>query len=409
MAGSRNPPRKKDLDAGPSPKPAKVKELSKGEELHGKLAHSKEYDKLMRSVLENDKDTVDQGLLLADSINHGLRSFTPDSLFEQLVKDYRQAERLYGERLIRVLSGYEPGYVERNVRVPEFRRELKDRLEQGVSNLESRGLIDKEGSLTELGLTLASVTMVADELERMNRKGVLGERASTARSSAGEKAGYKPFRGERYADVALKATIKKALRRGHRSLSKDDLVAYEREDKQRASIIYAIDASGSMKGDKLAAAKRAGIALSFKATRKRDKVGIIVFGREVQREQAPCTDFLALVRTVVEARASTRTDIAATIDRAVQLFGNAREVKHLVLLTDGVQTVGEDPESRVLEAASRAAQSRVTISVVGLSLDGRGESLSRRVVEVGRGTLYLVKDYAGLDALLIEDYYAARR
>mgnify|MGYP006297327159 FL=1 len=170
-----------------------------------------------------------------------------------------------------------------------------------------------------------------------------------------------------------------------------------------------MDASGSMKGEKLAAAKRAGIALAFKATRKRDTVGLVVFGREVEASLAPTDDFLSLAKLITRARASRETDLAATIRHSSRLLENARGVKHLLLLTDGLQTVGEDPSGVVLKAAGEAAQAGITISVVGLSLDEEGERLCRQVVDIGGGSLYLLKDYEELDVLLLEDYYRATR
>ena len=39
------------------------------EELEGQLAKQDEEDKLMNSVLENDKETIDDGLLINESLN----------------------------------------------------------------------------------------------------------------------------------------------------------------------------------------------------------------------------------------------------------------------------------------------------------------------------------------------------
>ena len=103
----------------------KLKEFSKAEELSGKLAFQQLEDKLMHSVLENDKKIIDSGKLISDVINQGMSSFTPDLMFEQLVKNYTLAKQIYGESIIRLVSGYEPDYVKKNIGIPEFQRELK--------------------------------------------------------------------------------------------------------------------------------------------------------------------------------------------------------------------------------------------------------------------------------------------
>ena len=91
----------------------------------------KEEDGLMHSVLDNDKKKVDDGKIIADAINQGKSAFTPDMMFEDIVRNYSQAKNIHGEKLIRQLSGYSDAYIDRNVRIPEFRRELKRKLEQG--------------------------------------------------------------------------------------------------------------------------------------------------------------------------------------------------------------------------------------------------------------------------------------
>lgn len=410
VAGSTSPSYDEGLDDAPDQESSRIGDVGEAEEADGSLAHSEELDKLMRSVLENDKDFIPEGMMLSEGVNHGLRSFSPDMLADQLVNQYRQAKELYGERFIRELTGYDPSYVEKNVRIPEFQRELRDRVQQSIKSLKDEGLLDGDESLTEEGFTVAALALTADELDKLDRQGALGERDSRARADEGEASSYAPFRQHhRFRDLALKASIKKSLRRGHESLSRDDFVALDRESRQRASIVYAVDASGSMKGDKLAAAKRAGIALSFKATRKRDRVGLVVFGREVEASLQPTGDFLSLARLITRAQASKETDLAATLRHSAGLLEHEQGVKHVLLLTDGLQTVGQDPTERVLEAASEAAQQGITVSVVGLSLDEEGEALSKRVVEVGGGSLYLLKNYEDLDVLLLEDYYHAAR
>ena len=79
------------------------------------------------------KETIDDGKLIEDAINQGMGAFTPDMMFEHIVKDYKMAEKLYGESIIRRLTGYNAEYVERNCRIPEFQRELKERIQEKIA------------------------------------------------------------------------------------------------------------------------------------------------------------------------------------------------------------------------------------------------------------------------------------
>ena len=115
-----------------------LKELGKAEELTGKLAFQQLEDKFMHSVLENDKKIIDSGKLISDAINQGMSSFTPDLMFEQLVKNYAMAKQIYGESIIRLISGYEPEYIKKNIGIPEFQKELKEKIQERLSSLRKK-------------------------------------------------------------------------------------------------------------------------------------------------------------------------------------------------------------------------------------------------------------------------------
>ncbi len=377
------------------------------EELTGKLASNPDEQRLMRSVLENDAQAVEDGKVIAEAINQSVGSFTPDLMFQNLVQNYRNAEKLYGETLVRALTEYSPDYIRKNVNIPEFRDALLQRMEESIEGLKERGLVDQQGFVTERGMKLATLVMYAEELDALVSKG-LGRRETKERDLYGEKEEAVPFsRGRfRFRDLALKQSVKTAIRRGHARVRPEDLKAHRREHKGRIQMVYAMDASGSMRGEKIRMAKRAGIALAFKAVEERNEVGLVVFTAKVEKAIAPTRDFPELLKALVDVRASMETDLAATILEAAGLFARGQGTKHLLILTDAVPTKGKDPRQATLEAASAARDLGVTISVVGISLDAEGERLAREVVELGEGRLYRVRDLEELDAVLLEDYDA---
>jgi Mg-chelatase subunit ChlD len=184
-----------------------------------------------------------------------------------------------------------------------------------------------------------------------------------------------------------------------------DLQAKTRQAKGKISVIYAIDASGSMKGEKLKICKKAGIALAFKAIQDHNKVGLIVFGPDVKEVVPPTDDFLFLLKKLAAIRAGNETDIANTIRKAIELFPK-QDTKHLVLLTDALPTKGDNPVAQTLAAVGVAANERITISVIGINLDKEGESLGKKISEQSEGRLYLVKNLSDTDTLVLQDYYS---
>lgn len=384
-----------------------VKEFSKAEELSGGLEKQNEEDKLMHSVLQADKDAIDDGKIISDSINQGLNSFTPDLMFDKIVSNYSLAKQLFGESIIRAIAGYDPRYIERNIKIPEFQRELKEKIKENIEKLKEKKLVDDEGAISDKGIELASLVLYTEELDNLMPKGILGEKIHKKQFIYGDAEDVESYkRGARYRDLAIKKTVKTAIRRSHDSIDEKDLKIFGRKARGSVYIIYGLDSSGSMKGKKIEIAKKAGIALAYKAINEKDKVGLIAFGTELKAVVAPTADFLMLIKEITKVRASMETNITATIKKAVELFSVKNATKHLILLTDALPTVGKNPEEEVLEAVSLARSNNITISIIGIGLDNKGKELAGRIAEIGEGRVYVVKDLEKLDKIILEEYYS---
>ena len=384
-----------------------IHEKEKIEELTGKLS-SQEERKLMRSVLENDKEMIEKGKLISDSINQGLSSFTPDIMYQQLVKNYSMAEHIFGPSLLKLATGYNPDYIKKNINIPEFQKELRFRIQKNIERLKEDGLLGKGNEITDKGIELASLVMYFEELDKLVPKGILGEKTHKKASIYGAKEDTRIYKkSDRYKDIAIKKSAKLAIRRGHKKLEEKDLKVYERQSRGQSYIVYALDASGSMKGAKIDACKRAGIALAYKAIDEKDKVGLIVFGSEIKTIVEPTSDFSYLLKNIAAAKASMETDIVATLRKAIELFPSEGITKHLMLITDALPTVGEEPEKDTLKEVSIARNKGITISLIGINLNEKGKKLAEKIVELGQGKLYVVKDIENIDKVVLEDYYTS--
>jgi len=384
----------------------KIKKTSPIDELKGKLSFSELDNKLMHSVLENDRKKIDEAKIISESINQGFGSFTPELIMEKLVKNYSLAKNIYGEKIIRLLSGYDPSYVKRNINIPEFRKKLLEEMEKKVDGLREDGLLEEDNSVSEKGLELASLVLYIEELDNITPKSILGEKKHKKGFVYGDKEDIRMFRhSDRYRNIAIKSSLKLAIRRGHKKLERADLKVFERKALGKISIIYAIDASSSMRGEKIELTKKAGIALSFKAIEEKNKVGLIVFGSDIRTEIRPTDNLTILVKTITGIRALRQTNISAGIKKVSEMF-EGKDGKHLILLTDALPTVGKKPEQETLEAASLAASNSITISLIGINLDEQGKELAKKIVSIGNGRFYVVKDLKELDRIVLEDYYS---
>ncbi len=385
----------------------KAEEGSTIEELSGKLASDPEEKRLMKSVLENDEDVIDDGKLITAAINTGLSSFTPDMMFDKLVTNYQLAKKIYGESFLQEVAGYSESEIERNKHIGEFRQELRKRLKDRFQRLEEEGLIDKEGTITERAFKLSKIILYTEELDKLAARGLLGERENKKSYSHGLKDDVKPFRNDRYRDIDVRKTLKLAVRRGHASIEREDLVASERKARGKRSIIYGLDASGSMKGQKLVQCKKAGIALAYKAIEESDKVGLIVFGKEIRKKVAPTSDFHELLSEITAVTAKEKTNLSETVKEAIGMFPREESTKHLILLTDAMPTSGEMPETETLESVAIAVEKGITISIIWIDLKREGLEMAKKIVEVGKGRLFAAKNLEEIDQIVLEDYYSS--
>ncbi len=385
-----------------------VKDISKGESAEGKLHKQYVEDKLMNSVLEADKTTIEHAELIHEATNRSIGAFTPSLLFTQMVKNFSIAKQLLGEKLIKLLTGYDPNYIEKNLKIPEFRKELQQKLQENIETLKDDDLLDSEGMITSKGAELGAMILVK-ELDKFVTKDKIGEKVNKKTSHYGEKAEARAYRkGDRYKDLNIKKTVHKAIRRGHKSLMAADLVTSQREGRGKVSLIFALDASASMKGKKLETSKKAGIALAYNAIQDKDDVGLVVFGSEIKSAVPPTQDFSAVLNAISNIKASRQTDFAAMIAKSVELFPPTGETKHLIILTDALPTVGKEPELETLRAVSSAKSAGITVSLIGVQLDKAGMSLAKEITKIGEGRFSLVKDLGAVGAIVLEDYYAVR-
>jgi Mg-chelatase subunit ChlD len=382
-----------------------LEEVEEAEEISGKINFGSE---LMHSVLENDRDKIEKGRILEEAMNQGIGIFTPDTMFENLVRDYKLAKQIYGDSLLELLTGYDPKYIEKNIKIPEFQKELRKKIDEKIDELRDDEFIDKNNSITEKGIEMSSLVLYMEEVDKLIGKGLAGEKLQKKSDMHGIKQDVKNYRrGDRYKDMSVHKSVKTAVRRQHKSLILEDLKTFERQAKGRIEIVYALDASSSMKGLKIRNAKKAGIALSFKAIEEKDKVGLIIFGTEVQATVLPTHEFGLLLKEITKIRARGQTNLAETIKRAVEFFSDDKNItRHLVILTDALPTVGEKPEKETLDAVGFANSSGITVSIVGINIDEKGAKLAKQIAELGQGRFYTVKDVEELDRILLLDYYS---
>lgn len=358
----------------------------------------------MHTILNVDQKNIDNAKVLADAINNNVTSFTPDFSFEQLVKDYKTAKNIYGETMIRELTGYDSSFVGKNMNIPEFRREIKKNIQHNIDKLKKDGLLDAEGNITDEGFEFSALSLIDTDLDKFEGEGIQGNVISKKKSTFGERSDFRSYnRSDRYRDISFRKTLRKAIRRSKSSISEDDFVTDLRNDKGKLNVVYCIDSSGSMKGSKIRAAKKAGITLAFKAIKNKDKAGLVVFNSKIESLIPLTDDFYTLLQSISKIKTTGETDISICIEEALKLF-DSKKNNHLILITDGVQTHGKEDE--VLKQVGIAANMNVSLTLIGINIDKNGEKLAREIVNITDGRFYMAQSLDDVDEIVLEDYYS---
>jgi Ca-activated chloride channel family protein len=166
------------------------------------------------------------------------------------------------------------------------------------------------------------------------------------------------------------------------------------------SLTLVVDVSGSMSGTKLEQAKAA-LQQALGTLGPNDHFRVIAFSGAVRRfrdQPVPATTAnLADAREFVDALAAEGgTNLAGALDAALDIGGDAERLSQILLVSDGMPSVGEQAPDRIAgNAAARIGRSR--IFPVGVGHDVNTYLLDRLAAE-GRGAVEYVPPGASVES-----------
>jgi len=167
--------------------------------------------------------------------------------------------------------------------------------------------------------------------------------------------------------------------------------------KRKATIIIALDVSGSMEGEKIRSATNA-TAEFLKRLQSDDNVGIITFGNQVQilsktvRVGEVAEELPNRIKTLL---AGGSTALHAAVCQATQLIKELRvadvgenRLYGIVLLSDGDDTLGRPTENQMFATCLPSSAEADGVKIFPIAFgEGANKRLLKRVAEVTGGTL----------------------
>lgn len=178
-------------------------------------------------------------------------------------------------------------------------------------------------------------------------------------------------------------------------LSLKSLAAGKREKRTPVNAAIVIDRSGSMQGERIAAAKE-GARVALKRLSSDDTVALIAYNHEVDvlSPAAPLRNSRdKLLEAIDRLHADGTTALYDGVKeggRQVEEYVSDNNVNRVILLSDGLANVGPSTPGELAELGRKLASKGISVSTIGLGLD-YNEDLMQRLAAASDGNHVFVE------------------
>jgi len=238
-----------------------------------------------------------------------------------------------------------------------------------------------------------------DDIDRIRRSVAGRTQRSTSHDGTGRYTRSEPVRPGARIDVAFDATIRAAAphqadREGPLAITLEpsDLRNKVRTRRVGASIVFCVDASGSMgAANRMEAAKAAVLDLLVGAYQRRDRVGLVAFrGEGAEVLLAPTASVELAQLKLRSLPVGGATPLAHGLLRSIEVIESERKrnreiVPWLVLVTDGRANVGVDGglgSEDARSAAQRVRDLAINTIVIDTTAVPGGGTAAREIARV---------------------------
>jgi len=155
----------------------------------------------------------------------------------------------------------------------------------------------------------------------------------------------------------------------------------EDDEKAAKTVIFVVDRSGSMSGEKMEQAKEA-LKFVLNNLRKGDTFNIVAYDSEIETFRPELEKFnddtrKAATGFVNGLYAGGSTNIDGALDRALGMLKDDDRPTYVIFLTDGLPTVGETGEAAIVKHATEANDVRARLFAFGVGYDVNSRLLDK--------------------------------
>lgn len=345
----------------------------------------------------------DEAEMLEEMTNRDIGYLNPTHLSRIILADVYSAEQSFGKKVIEMLTGANTRQLQRMQGNFQFRSKLVTAINEKMKRLTKDGLMDEDG-LTQKGVELIALHAFFEEIERVGEL-KFGEHEGKQRGGDGDVIEIRPYhKGDGYKAIDVRSSMRVAMKRGHRDIHKNDLRSNVRCKSVSVDFSYVLDASGSMKGAKMDAVKKAALALAYMGMQEGDRVSVVSFNKDAELITPLTDNIIDIARKIMPLRPGKGTDLAKAIREARISLEDSQKDKHIILISDAIPTEGVKPVEKALEETSKTAAEGITISIIGIDLDADGKKIAQEISGIGDGTFYHIDDPSQIRGAVLEEH-----
>ena len=180
------------------------------------------------------------------------------------------------------------------------------------------------------------------------------------------------------------------------------------EDRKDATLIFAIDVSGSMgREDRLDLVKRS-LRLLVDELRPTDEVGIVIYGDRgsVLLEPTDGGESNSIIEAINRLQSGGSTYVEDGLKLAYRMAAgevDSDRITRVILLSDGVGNVGRTGADSILNEIREYVDEGVTLTTVGFGMANFNDVLMERLANDGDGAYFYVDTLAEARRVFVDD------
>jgi magnesium chelatase subunit D len=285
----------------------------------------------------------------------------------------------------------------------------EDKADSAPPNNNNQNQYNNEEKIEEPGEVFVVKPINIQPLEKKKRRGT-GKRSRTKTDSLQGRYIRATFPGDKVRDIAFDATMRAAApyqkTREKNGLTlvieKSDIREKIREKRTGSTILFIVDASGSMGArQRMKAVKGAILSLLNDAYQKRDRVGMVAFRKDSAQLLLGITRSVDLAqKSLIELPTGGKTPLAGGLVRGYEILRAAKlkdpeMIPLIVLVSDGRANVslnGRSPVEDALDVAGKIAAAGIQAMVIDTEKDFVKLGLAAQIAESMNAQYYKIED-----------------